>query len=476
MTLSQFLSILLARRWIFIAVFLGVLIPTFVVTLLLPKKYSSSASVVIDVKADPLSPMAFQSMMTPALMATQIDIIQSDRVARKVVRTLKLADNAQIREQWRSETQGQGDIETWLIRRFQKELSVVPSRESSVIEIAYSAVDPRFSAGLANAFAQAYIDTVLELRVDPAKQFSEFFDSRAKEARDKLEEAQTRLSAFQRDKGVVMTDERMDIETQRLNELNSQLVAIQAMNSDASSRVAQTNAGSADKLQEISGNPVVAGLRSDLSRLEARLQEMTAKLGDNHPQVIEAKANIKDLRASLESEVKRLSAGVGITGNITRQREAQARAELDAQRAKVLRMKEVRDEGVMILRDVDNAQRVYDTIMQRLNQTRLESLATSSNVSVLNAAVPPLEHSSPKMALNTALGVFVGLLLATGTVLGIELRNRRVRGVHDIEELLGLPVIGTLTDPSARRSFGKKPTSDIQSRLLGHANATSKAS
>ncbi|MCV2349272.1 chain length determinant protein EpsF [Paucibacter sp. Y2R2-4] len=476
MTLSQFLSILLARRWIFLAVLLGVLIPTIVVSMLLPKKYSSSASVVIDVKADPLSPMAFQSMMTPSLMATQIDIIQSDRVARRVVRTLKLSDNPQIRAQWQAETQGLADIETWLIKRFQKELSVVPSRESSVIEIAYSAVDPRFSAGLANAFAQAYIDTVLELRVDPAKQYSAFFDTRAKEARETLERAQGRLSAFQREKDVVMTDERMDIETQRLNELSSQLVAIQAMSSDANSRIAQTNAGSADKLQEISNHPVVAGLRSDLSRLEARLQEMSSKLGDSHPQVIEAKANIKELRINLDAEIKRLSAGVGISGNITRQREAQARTELEAQRAKVLRMKEVRDEGVMILRDVENAQRVYDGIMQRLNQTSLESQATSSNVSILNAAVPPLEHSSPKMLLNTALGVFVGLLLATGTVLGIELRNRRVRGVHDIEELLGLPVIGTLPDPSARRGFGKKPATDIQSRLLGHAPATSKAS
>lgn len=476
MTFSQFLSILRARKWLFLAVLLAVLVPAVVVSLLLPKKYTASASVVVDVKPDPLAAIAFQSMMSPAVMATQIDIIQSDRVARRVVRTLKLAENPQIRSQWQDETRGEGDIETWLVELFQKELDVKPSRESSVINISYRAADPRFAAGIANAFVQAYIDTAVDLRVDPAKQFSSFFDARAKDAREALEKAQARLSAFQRENGVVMTDERMDIENQRLNELSSQLVILQSLAAEATSRQAQANAGSADKLQEITNNPVVSQLRSDLSRQEARLQEISARLGDSNPQVVELKANINELRQRLDSEIKRLSAGVGVSGSISRQREAQTRAELDAQRSKVLRMKQVRDEGILILRDVENAQRTYDSIMQRLSQTSIESQATSSNVSLLNAAVPPLEHSFPKVFLNSFLALFVGLLLATGVVLGAELRDRRVRDTDDIEGLLGLPVIGLLPGPNAQSLAGKKSDAAMHQRLIGHMAAPTKAS
>jgi succinoglycan biosynthesis transport protein ExoP len=75
---------------------------------------------------------------------------------------------------------------------------VVPARESSVIALSYRAPDPRFAAALANAFVQAYIDTALELRTDPARQYAAFFDTRSKEARDVLEKAQARLTAFQR--------------------------------------------------------------------------------------------------------------------------------------------------------------------------------------------------------------------------------------------------------------------------------------
>lgn len=475
MTFRQFLAILLARKTLFVAVLLAVLLPALAVSLWLPKQYTAVASVVIDAKPDPLSAMAFQTTTSPAVMATQVDIILSDRVARRVVRMLKLSENPQIREQWTSATKGVGDIETWLVERLQKELDVKPSRESSVINIAFRAPDARFAAGMANAFVQAYIETAVDLRVDPAKQYSAFFETRAKEARETLEKAQSRLSAFQRESGVVMTDERMDVENQRLNELSSQLVVLQSMAAEATSRQAQATAGSGDKLQEVSSNPVVSTLRADLSRQEARLKEISSRLGDSNPQVVELKANISELRQRIDSEVGRLSAGVGVSGNISRQREAQTRAELEAQRNKVLRMKQVRDEGALIQRDVEIAQKNYDAVVQRFTQTSLESQATSSSASLLNSAVPPLEHSSPKILLNTLLALVVGLLLGTGIVLGAELRDRRMRDVADVEGLLGLRLIGLLPGPDAGGAAGRRADSAMHQRLLGTAPSSKPA-
>jgi chain length determinant protein EpsF len=471
MTFRQFLSILVARKLLFIAVLLGVLVPAVVVSFLLPKSYTAVASVVVDVKPDPLSAIAYQSLMTPGVIATQIDILQSDRVARRVVRALKLTEVPQIREQWNDANKGQGDIESWLVERLQKDLDVKPGRESSVINVIYKAPDPRFAAALANAFVQSYIETSVELRVDPAKQYSAFFDSRAKEAREALEKAQNKLSAFQNEHGLIMTDERMDVENQRLNELSTQLVMMQSLSAEANSRQAQAQAGSGDKMQEISGHPVVSALRADLSRSEARLQEISSRLGDKNPQVVELQANINELRQRLDAEVRRLTAGVGVSSNITRQREAQLRAELEAQRAKVLRLKQVRDEGAVITRDIENAQRNYDNIMQRQSVTNIESQATSSNASVLTSASAPVEASFPKIPLNIALGLFVGALLAIGVVMAAELRDRRVRELDDVRELIGLPVLGVL--PGAK---SKGSTSGAQrQRLLGNSTSSTKA-
>ena len=475
MTFGQFLSILRARKWAALLVFALVVATTVVVSLLLPKQYLGTASVVVDVKPDPVTAMVSPAMAMPSFMATQVDIMTSDRVTLRVIRDLKLAESPQIREQWQTEAQGKGTLEQWLIDLLQKGLDVKPSRESNVITINYKSPDPRFAAALANAFAQAYIATTLELRVDPAKQFTSFFTAQTKEAREALERAQAKVSAFQRAKGIIATDERLDVENARLNELSSQLVQIQAISSESGSRQAAAQGSQADRLQEVLNNPLIAGLKADLTRSEARLQELNAKFGDNHPQVIEAKANIAELRTRIDSEIRRVTSGVGVTNTINKQREAQVKRELDAQRAKVLQMKAVRDEGQVLVREVESAQRSYDGLMARLNQTALESQSTQSYANMLTQAQPPAEHASPKLLLNTALAVFLGALLAVGVALLLELSDRRVRAPEDVVAALGLPVLGVLPKPNAKRFVSGKHALLMQQRVIGlPAPATTK--
>ncbi|MFN4064715.1 MAG: Wzz/FepE/Etk N-terminal domain-containing protein, partial [Parazoarcus communis] len=190
MSFGQFLSILAARKWVAISVLGVTVLLALALSFLLPAEYTAEASVVADFKPDPVASILAPGLASPAFMATQVDIIQSERVARRVVRNLKLAENPQVRQQWQEDMAGEGDIETWLVALFQKKMDVRPSRESSVITVTYKAPDPNFAAALANAFVQAYLETSLELRVNPAKQYTNFFDVRAKEARDVLEAAQ----------------------------------------------------------------------------------------------------------------------------------------------------------------------------------------------------------------------------------------------------------------------------------------------
>jgi chain length determinant protein EpsF len=474
MTFGQFLSILRARKAAALLVFLLVVATTVVVSLLLPKQYLGEASVVIDVKPDPVQNMAYPAMALPSFMATQVDILTSDRVALRVIRDLKLLDNAALREQWQTEGQGKGTIEQWLITLLQRYLDVKPSRESNVIQISYKSPDPRFAAGLANAFAQAYIATTLELRVDPAKLFTSFFTAQTKDSREALERAQSRLSAFQQAKGIIATDERLDVENNRLNELSSQLVQIQAIASESGSRQAQAQGAQADRIQEVLQNPLLQGLKADLTRNEAKLQELNSKFGVNHPQVIEAKANIAELRSRIDAETRKVTGGVTVSNTINKQREAQVKRELEAQRAKVLRMKAVRDEGQVLVREVENAQRTFDGLVARLNQTALESQSTQSYANVLTTAQPPAEAASPKLLLNTLLAIFVGTLLAVGVALLLELRDRRIREPEDVVAALGLPVLGTLPKPTAKRFSAGRHALQMQQRVIGlpapHAN------
>ena len=356
MTLVQFFSILRARWKAGLLVLAAVVMGTALVNTLVPNSYTASVAVLVDVKSpDPIAGIIFPGMNSPGYMATQVDVIQSDRVSQHVVRTLRLNESGAMRQQWREATKGAGNFEVWLADLLRRSLDVKPSRDSSVITVNYKSPDPKFASVMANAYAQAYIDVSLELRVEPAKQYGKFFEERAKQLREKVEQARAKLTAFQREKGIVGTDERLDVENARLNELSSQMVGLQAVSAETAGRQAQARVA-ADQLQETIGNPLIASLKIELARQEARLKELGERLGSSHPAIQELSANISEMRVRLERETSRISGGVTVNNSINQARVDQLRGSMEAQRVRVMRLKESRDElAVLALSKLDDA-------------------------------------------------------------------------------------------------------------------------
>ena len=456
MTLVQFFSILRARWKIMVIVLGAAVLGTALVNALLPKSYTSTVAVLVDVKSpDPIAGIIFPGMNSPSYMATQVDVIQSDRVSQQVVRTLHLNDSATMREQWRDATKGAGNFETWLADVLRKSLDVKPSRDSNIISVNYKSPDPKFATALANAYAQAYIDVSLELRVEPAKQYGRFFEERSKQLREKVEQARAKLTAFQRQKGIVGVDERLDVENARLNELSTQMITLQAVSAETASRQTQAR-NSADQLPDSLGNALIGNLRVELSRQESRLKELGERLGESHPAITELKANVVELRSRIEKETVRIGGGVSVSNSINEARLKQVRAAVEAQRARVLRLKASRDELAVLAADVDSSQRAYDGVSARANQTELESHTTQTNLYVLNPASEPTQPSSPRVTLNMLLALFVGTLLAVGVAMLTELFDRRVRSAADVVQALELPLLGVLARKPTGKLFGRK--------------------
>jgi succinoglycan biosynthesis transport protein ExoP len=452
MSLQQLLLILKARYKVILFTLLSVVATTLVVSFQLPAQYTASTSVVLDVKSpDPIAglvglPMPATAM--PGYMATQVDILTSDRVAISVVRLLKLDRNPQVQADWREATKGKGRIEPWLANLLQKSLDVKPSRESNVITINYKATDPDFAAAIANAFAQAYIDTTVELKVDPAKQYSVWFDTRSKELRERLAKAQERLSNYQQKTGIVVTDERLDSETQKLNELQAQMALAEGQSADASSK---QRSGGTDTLPEVMQSGLIQQLRADIARLESKLQEMAGNLGKNHPQYQRSEAELAELKQQLTDETRRITGSIGTNSRISKGKIVDLRAAVEAQKTRILDLRKQRDQAMVLLRDAETAQRAYEAVTQRYAQTNLESQANQTNLAVLTPAESPLAPSSPRILLNTILAAFLGTMLGVGAALILEMLDRRVRSTEDIEQALGLQVLAELSTSTRRR-------------------------
>jgi len=444
MTIAHLLVVLRAR-WLSAALTL-LLVAGLVVGLTLssPKLYTAEAVVLLDVKSpDPIAGMVLHGMGTSTYMSTQVGVIQSQRVVERAVKSLRLDQDPSLREQWRDATESRGDVATWLVSLLTPGLQVRPLRDANLISVTFTALDPAFAAALTNAVVRSYIATSVDLRVEPAREYSSFFDSRSVEARADLEKAQSRLSAFQQERGMVVTDERLDTETARLAELTSQMVGLQAIASESSSRQRQS-ALSGDTMQEVLGNSLVSGLTADYARQEARLTEMSSRLGDRHPSVVEMKANMAQLRSRIDTETRRVNTSVGTNNSVNVARLGQLRSSIEAQRTKLLQLKAERDEAAVLQRDIAGAQQALDAVTTRLNQTNLESQTTQTNVSVLKNATPPLGPSGPRVLLNSAAGLVLGTLLGLAMALIRERMDPRLRNDDAVLQRLGQPLLGQL--------------------------------
>lgn len=465
MNLANVIAVLKARWLPAVLAFALVFGAAIGYTMLAPKMYTATATLVIDIKPDPVTSMLYGGAASPAMMNTQVEVIRSDRVALRVVRNLKLTEVPAIRKLWEKVSKGDGTIEDWLVEFMLKNLDVQVARAgSNVVNVAYRGTEPQFVAAIANAFVQAYLETAVELRVDPAREYSGFFGKQVDEARAALEAAQQKLSKFQQDQGIIVTDERYDVEMSRLNMLSQQLVSIQALSNESSSRQAQV-AANADRLSDVLNNPLVASLKGEVSKAEARVKELNSRYGDQHPQVLEAKATLQELRTRLATETRNVTGSVSVSANIDRAREGQVRASLEEQRAKVLRMKQVRDQGSVLQRDVENAQRSYDLLLNRYNQSNLESQNRQSNASMLARASPPGAPSSPKVAANMLIGLFFGLAVGIGVAFTLEQLDKRIRVPADAVNALGLPVIGIMPTPTIGRRM-RVQLAQAQDRMI----------
>jgi polysaccharide biosynthesis transport protein len=462
MNLSHFLAVLRARWASAVLVFAVILSAAVLYLIFATRVYTATASILVDVKPDPVSSMLYGGA-TPSQINTQIEILRSDRVAMRVIQNLKLADLADMRAAWASARSGQ-TIQEWLTEFIEVGLDPrVSAPGSNVINIGYRSADPRFASTVANAYVQAYLETSIELRVDPAKQYSGFFTDQQKEARTALETAQNKLSAFQKEKGIIGTDDRFDLEMSRLTALTQELVAIQAARVDASTRQGQI--GNASQLNEVLTNGTVSALKSDLSAAELKLQDLSSRYGERHPQVQEARAQVGQLRAKLARATSDVTGAIGVDARVSHAREAEIQAAVDAQRLKVLALKETRDQGAVLARDVDNAQRSYDLVYNRASQTNLESQNRQSNATVISQATTPSRPSSPKLVPVLLMGLMAALALGLGTALLLEQMDKRMRTTSDAFEFLGLPVIGIMPSPNMNRRL-KGQMALIQDRVV----------
>ena len=451
MNLSQFMLALKARRKAFALVLFAVIIAAISISMVVPKKFVATSTVLVDMP-DPQQLGTTGRIMSArertGYIQTQVDLLQSGRVASRVSKDLKLAQAPGVREDWEKATGGVGNIDDWIAATLLEKLKVDVSA-SNVITVTYSSSDARKAADVTNAFTKAYMETYLALRTEPTREAAEWFQEQVKGLRAQMQQAQNKLTAYQREKGITYVEERGDIEAARLTELGTQLGAARNATYDAQTRYKQAQevlaSGTPDALAEIMSNASIAAARAEVTRAETALLNASNDLGPNHPVYQRLQADARASREKLSSEMKKVVTALGNAAQIAQRREDELKNALAEQHKRILGQKEYRVEVAALNRDVDTQQRAYDAALTRLVAAQVESRANRTNVAVLTPAVEPVQATFPRMGLISILAVVVGALLAAGVVFLLETMDRRVRSRADLESRLAVPTLGRLS-------------------------------
>jgi chain length determinant protein EpsF len=452
---QQFFRVIKARFGIVALIFLTTMAATIGVTLALGKKYAAGTTLVVEVRStDPVLGGAVVMPQTiTGYLITQADVIRSERVMNRVIDDLKLETHPALAHLTAPSDDPKVPADPprrRILKHLQDKVIVDPSREGTTISIWYEGTNPQLTAEIANAFAKAYMDISLELKTEPARNFKTWFEGQSKQYRERLAEAQARLTAARQASGIVASDERVDVENARLAELSSQLVVVQGALAESRSR-ASVARGSSASMPELVGNPLLQGLMADLSRAESRLQQLSARVGPAHPEYVAVQNEVTQLKARLETESTRVGGSITAGNDVNQRREAELRTLVEQQRAKVAKMRNARDEMQVLEREVQSAQRALDLVAQRFTETSLESQTRQSNVSVLTPATVPQAPSRPQPVLNTIVGAVFGLFLAVVAALTLESMQRPLRTSDDLLSAAGVPVLAVLPPAASKR-------------------------
>ena len=450
MDLKQYILALGARRKAFFVALIATIVTAIAVALIVPKKYVATASLMMDARDEQtMSPGRLSPRERATFLQTQVDLLMSNRISTQVARDLKLAQRPGVREAWEQDTGGLGSIDEWIAEGLRLKLDIDTS-VSSLVLVGFSSDDPKFAAEVANGFAKAYLDTVLQLRTEPTREAAKWFDEQLKTLRTQVVQAQSRLNSYQKQKGILAEDARLDVESTRLAELSTQLMVARNATYDALSRYKQAtevveSGVSPEAIPDVLSNAHLNALKVDLSRVEGRLEQENAVLGPNHPQYLRTTAEVQALREKLKSETRKLVAGLGNAVQQSRKREADLQTAIEAQNQRLLNVKDYRIDMAAMTRDIEAAQRSYDAVLTRYMSNKIDATANTTNVMLLSPASEPIKPVHPKVGLIAGLSVVLGLLLAAGIVYVLEMLDRRVRSRYDLESRLAVPSLGRLS-------------------------------
>lgn len=480
--LRAYWHVVLKRRWLIAAVIGIVLLLTLAVTLFATPVYRATAVMQIDNEEQhvvQVGGVATQAGYDPDFLETQYQLLQSRALAERVAAGLRL-DQAQVealasggwldplRESLgraRASGGGSGDTEaalaasTELVRQG---LVIEPVRNSRLVKIEFDSPDPQFSAKVANALAEAFIASGLERRFGASSYAKDYLQGQLKSVKAKLEASERQLVAFAQRENLVSGTDGQSLAGQNLADLNARLAAAQEQRIRAQARWTEVQVTSGAALpSDMLGDSIVRTLQEQRAQLQAQYQQKLEVFKPDYPEMQQIKGQIGEVDQQIATELRNIRASVRSEYDAAAGQERLLQRQLARLRADALDVDSRSIDYNIIKREVDTNRQLYDGLLQRYKEVGVAGDVRSNNISIIDRAQVPTQRFKPRLPLNLAVGLLLGLLLAGVTTAALEYVDDSLKTPDDIEQRLRLAVLGII--PKLQRETPGEASADPRS-------------
>ena len=426
MNLIQITRILWARRATILLLTIIGLVGGTLYAKSLPVRYEATSRLMLDIlQPDPVSGQVLNSRQTGSFMTTQAELIKDYRTAGKVVDAFGWTSSPELAEAYANRSaDDHRDFRRWLAQIVIDNTFVNLIQGSNIIEIVYSANSPDVARRAADAVRQAYIDQSIAFKRESAASNAQWFGKETDRIKKELAAAEQKKAKFEKDNGIILQDNNMDTETAKLQALAQAVPVTPAVSGPSA--------------------PITAPSQAQLAQIDAQIGLLSSQLGPNHPQLVALRQQRALVQQSVERELATARAGQGASGpNI--------QGALSAQTQKVLQQRGLVGEAQRLAANVAVLRDQYQKTAARGADLKQQALSPEAGMTLLGNAVAPDEPASPDVLMIVLAGLGAGVAGGLGLAILLELLQRRVRGIEDLD-FEGIPLIGVMSSDGVERS------------------------
>jgi polysaccharide biosynthesis transport protein len=481
--LRDYIPIIRKRKLSILSVMVSTVFGTTLYVLMQQPIYESTVSLLIEPTGPNVMSKAVEEVYAPIdinfdYYKTQYEILKSHEIMRETVKRLNLKTHpeygprpASLLDSWLAEVkktvmavlksvvttpagpQGpepDSEAERLLVDAFRQHVKVSPVMNSRIVRVTVESIDPQLAAQAANTIASVYITRSLEMKTGAAQEASKWITARVEELRQKVEASERNLQEFASRYGLVNVDERRRLTTQKLGELNSQLVQAETKRVEAEARFKQIasvldNPSELESSQEVLSSSLIQTLRNQEIQLAQKVAELSDKYGAKHPTLMQAQSELKEVQGRIRLEIRKIYSAVKGEYEVAMARERVVRNALNQQKTDVMAMGQHEVQYSILDREAQSNRQLYEMFLKRLKETNISTDIKMSNIYVADPAIVSLVPIKPNKSQAILLAIVLGLVGGVGFAFFLDYMDSSLKSPEDIAHYLpGVPYLGFL--------------------------------